>query len=192
MTISHWIILISWLAFIGYWAISAIGVKKDVTKSILWSKQANVVRLIMVAIVVLVVIFRFSSISHVFANRINGAESIVTEIGAVLCALGIAFAIWARRHLGKNWSSHPALKEGHELVTSGPYRFVRHPIYTGILLASLGTVLVVGFIWMIPLAVFCFVLTRRIPAEENIMIKQFPDTYPEYKKRTKALIPFVW
>ena len=192
MTISHWVILISWLAFIGYWAISAIGIKKDVTKSIWWSGRSYAVRLIIAVVVVLLVILRFPSINHVFANRINTTGSTVAEIGAVLCALGIAFAIWARFHLGKNWSSHPALKEGHELVTSGPYRFVRHPIYTGILLAELGTGLSVGYIWLIPLIFGAVIFVRRVSIEEQTMMKQFPDTYPEYKKHTKALIPFVW
>ncbi|MFA6494902.1 MAG: isoprenylcysteine carboxylmethyltransferase family protein [Candidatus Paceibacterota bacterium] len=192
MTIFYWIILISWLVFIGYWAVAAIGAKKDVTKSIWWSGWIYAVRLAIALVVILIAIFHFSSISRVFVARFNTMGSTATEIGAVLCALGIVFAIWARFHLGKNWSSHPTLKENHELVTSGPYRFVRHPIYTGMLLAMVGTGLTVGYIWLIPLVIGVMVFVRRISVEEQMMTEQFPDTYPEYKKRTKALIPFVW
>ena len=193
MTIFHWIILISWLVFIGYWAISAIGVRKDITKNAWWwSGRAYTVRLIIAMIIIIAVILCFPGVNRVFTNRINATGSIMPEIGSILCALGITFAIWARWHLGKNWSSHPALKEGHELVTSGPYRFVRHPIYTGILLAEFGTVLAAGYIWLIPLIFGGVVFIRRVSIEEQIMMKQFPDAYPEYKKRTKALIPFIW
>lgn len=192
MAISYWIILISWLAFIGYWAISAIGVKKDVTKNVWWSGRAYTVRLAIAMILIVVVILRIPNINRVFVNKINEIGSTAALIGAVLCVLGISFAIWARFHLGKNWSSHPTLKEGHELVTSGPYRFVRHPIYTGILLAELGTALAVGYIWLILLVFGAVVFVRRVFIEEKIMMKQFPDAYPEYKKHTKALIPFIW
>ena len=192
MTTTLWTISISWLAFIIYWAISAIGTKKDIAKSRWWSGRAYAVRLVIAIIIFSLVILRFPSINRIFANRANTVRSVVVEIGAVLCILGIAFAIWARFHLGKNWSSHPALKENHEMVTSGPYRFIRHPIYTGILLAELGTGLAVGYIWLIPLVLGAIIFVRRVSIEEKIMMKQFPDKYSEYKKHTKALIPFVW
>ena len=192
MTTTLWTISISWLAFIIYWAISAIGTKKDIAKSRWWSGRAYAVRLVIAIIIFSLVILRFPSINRIFANRANTVGSVVVKIGAVLCILGIAFAIWARFHLGKNWSSHPALKENHEMVTSGPYRFIRHPIYTGILLAELGTGLAVGYIWLIPLVLGAIIFVRRVSIEEKIMMKQFPDKYSEYKKHTKALIPFVW
>ncbi len=116
----------------------------------------------------------------------------VQALGAVLCVAGIAFAIWARWHLGRNWSATPSIKEGHELVASGPYRFVRHPIYTGIILALLGSALTNSVIWVAFFIIFTINFIARIPIEERYMLQLFPGEYPEYKKRTKALIPFVW
>ncbi len=76
---------------------------------------------------------------------------------------------------GRNWSSIPSVKEGHELVTSGSYQFVRHPIYTGILLAAFGSALVVGLSWFIVFAFVCFIFIARVNVEERLMMEQFPD-----------------
>ena len=116
----------------------------------------------------------------------------VQLIGVILCAAGIAIAIWARVYLGRNWSGTPSIKEGHELVTSGPYRFVRHPIYTGMILAFLGSALVAGIIWSVVFLFFTINFLYRIPVEERYMTQLFPDQYPEYKKKTRALVPFIW
>jgi len=112
-------------------------------------------------------------------------------LGDILCAAGVAFAIWARVHLGRNWGMPMTLREGHELVTSGPYALVRHPIYTGFLLAMLGSAFAVDPYWIIifVLAGIYFICSAR--TEEKAMVKQFPGEYPAYMKRTKMLIPFV-
>jgi protein-S-isoprenylcysteine O-methyltransferase len=116
---------------------------------------------------------------------------VLPAIGSMLCVAGIALAIWARLHLGRNWSPAPALKEGHELVTSGPYRLVRHPIYTGILTALLGSSLV-SIAALIALVVVGAMFIWRVGAEEKLMMQQFPNEYPQYKRNTRALIPYVW
>ena len=111
--------------------------------------------------------------------------------GLVLCLAGFLFAIWARLYLGGNWGVPMSLREQHELVTTGPYARVRHPIYSGLLLAGLGTVLTLGMQWlpaMVLVGVF-FVLSAR--TEEKMLSEQFPDAYPSYRRRTKMLIPFV-
>lgn len=109
-----------------------------------------------------------------------------------MCGLGLALAIWARKHLGTNWSREPSVQAGHELVTSGPYRVVRHPIYTGILAAIFGLVLVGGTLWLIMFGGMLLMFVWRVKREEEFMMQLFPQQYPEYKKRTNALIPFVW
>ncbi len=83
-------------------------------------------------------------------------------------------------------------KENPELVTAGPYRFVRHPIYTGMLLASFGSAFVAGTIWWIIFIVSGVYFIYSHTKEELLMTKEFPQAYPEYMKRTKALIPFIW
>ena len=113
-------------------------------------------------------------------------------IGIIILVIGLAFAVWARVHIGRNWSSEPSIQEGHELVTSGPYRFVRHPIYTGISCALLGTALVGGPVWLIIFIPVLIMFISRIHLEEKFMEETFPNEYPEYKKHTKALIPLIW
>ena len=112
--------------------------------------------------------------------------------GAVLVAAGLGFSIWARRHLGRNWSVSVVVKEDHTLVRSGPYARVRHPIYTGILLALVGTVVAIGE-WRglaaLALALLAFAWKSR--AEEERMRETFPE-YEQYRRETASLIPFVY
>jgi protein-S-isoprenylcysteine O-methyltransferase Ste14 len=109
-----------------------------------------------------------------------------------MLAAGLAFAVWARRHLGRNWSAHVVVKEDHALIRSGPYRHLRHPIYTGILLAFLGMVLVIGELRGL-LAMGCVLLSFAIKSrqEEKRMSETFPE-YEQYRRETAALIPFVY
>ena len=111
-------------------------------------------------------------------------------IGLVLLAAGLAFAVWARRHLGGNWSGSVTLKEDHELIRSGPYRFMRHPIYSGLLLALLGTAIVIGQ-WraLIALAFIVVSLLIKMRTEERFMIETFGDDYVRYRAEVPALIP---
>ncbi|HUC31091.1 MAG TPA: isoprenylcysteine carboxylmethyltransferase family protein [Candidatus Paceibacterota bacterium] len=185
MPIFDHLIFLFWLVFILYWLISAIGVKKNI-RSREWARDAGIRILLIILIIILL---QFSSFWRFFGYQ--STES-MQMIGVILCIAGLAFAIWARRHLGRNWSGTPSIKEGHELVTSGPYRFVRHPIYTGILLALIGSALASGVIWLVAFIVFSINFFYRLPVEERYMMQLFPGQYPEYKKRTKALIPFVW
>src|SRR5438105_10885985 len=134
------VIYIVWTAFWAYWLVSAIGVKK----------RAGSLRLgPRIPIVVLAVVL----------TRIFPAHSLVTHssalkvVGVVVFAAGLGLAVWARVYLGRNWGMPMTQKEEPELVTSGPYRFVRHPIYSGLLLAILGTALATNFYWLIALAV---------------------------------------
>lgn len=192
MKILDWFIVACWLAFLLYWGISAVGVKKNIKQKGEWAKGAAL-RLAFAAALVLLFIYRPELIGGIFRRPENNLfGGIIGVIGAVFCAAGVALAIWARRHLGKNWSAYPTLKENHELITSGPYRFVRHPIYTGLLLALLGSALALGSFWVIFFIAVCLVFVNRIFVEERLMLREFPDSYPEYRRRTKALIPFIW
>jgi protein-S-isoprenylcysteine O-methyltransferase Ste14 len=116
----------------------------------------------------------------------------LVRIGAVLTFAGIAFAIWARVWLAGNWSSDVTLKSDHELIVTGPYRWVRHPIYTGILFGLIGTALAVGE-WRGALAVVFMGIAwwRKLTIEERVMRRQFGAAYDRYAERTRALIPFV-
>ncbi len=190
MAASNWFILVLWLAWLTYWLVSARNVKKDMS-SLDWKRSARQRMLIVaVAVVALAVAGKFFGSPQKPAVPGN---LLAAALGDAFVALGLGFSVWARVHLGRNWSNRPALKVGHELVISGPYVFVRHPIYTGVITAVWGSVLVAGGgPWLIIAIIFTYIFMRRIPVEERIMAETFPEKYPEYKKRTKALVPFIW
>jgi protein-S-isoprenylcysteine O-methyltransferase Ste14 len=180
-------VIVFWLVFYAYWAITAAGVKKNVRTT--GRSQRIGFRILVVAAIILLP--RVGVIRRLLQHYKPAHSSPAIAAGILLCALGLGFAVWARLHLGRNWGQPMTLKEGHELVTTGPYRFVRHPIYAGILLAMLASSIVIPpwFVAFFVVAVY-FVYSAR--TEERIMAQQFPDEYPKYRKRTKALVPLVW
>jgi len=113
--------------------------------------------------------------------------------GSILTALGLFGAVWARIYLGRNWSGYVTYKEDQTLVTTGPYRYVRHPIYTSMILMFIGTILYYGTlfisIFFVILGISFILRTRK---EEEIMVKLFGEKYTEYMKGTKRLIPFIY
>jgi protein-S-isoprenylcysteine O-methyltransferase Ste14 len=189
MNIYGWIIAIFWLLFIGYWIISAMSAKKRVQES----PHAREVIFRLLAVVIIVLILQlpiFESVAIYFNTLFT--NSIVNILGVILCGMGIAFAIWARLRLGRNWGMPMSIQEKAELITSGPYRFVRHPIYAGMILAMTGSMLVEGFFWLVFLVFVISYFVYSIKVEEALMERQFPETYPIYKRKTKALIPFIF
>jgi len=176
-----------WLFWMGYWIYRAFGNKRTIYA------RGRGMRLLILVVVVLAwaTAGSFRWIGH---HRLF-YENIVTQLGGImLCAAGIALAIWARVILGTNWSGIVTLKENHELIQSGPYRYVRHPIYSGILLGIFGTVLALNpFVSGVVLMVLVLIGLRvKSLLEEKIMLRTFPDQYPEYMRRVRALIPGVW
>jgi protein-S-isoprenylcysteine O-methyltransferase Ste14 len=120
-------------------------------------------------------------------------EGILTGLlGTAITFVGLGFAIWARLHLGTNWSGQPVIRVDHQLVRAGPYNIVRNPIYTGILFAFAGTVLVIGEFWaLITLFILFIVFFAKIRMEEKFLLEEFGESYTRYKKEVKALIPFI-
>jgi protein-S-isoprenylcysteine O-methyltransferase Ste14 len=191
MTIFARFIIAFWLVFIGYWLISATGAKKRVRGSS-WRAGAWFRAALVIGAFQLQRLPVFQKLSHSLHLGVASSNPVTGLIGIILCAMGITFAIWARRHLGKNWGMPMSLQEGHELITTGPYTRVRHPIYTGILLAMLGSALAVGAAWFLPFTIFCAYFVYSAKTEEKLMMQQFPNEYPSYKARTKMLVPFMW
>lgn len=118
-------------------------------------------------------------------------SALVSLIGCVCCALGIALAIMARAYLRSPWGVRASAEEPAELITTGPYAFVRHPIYGGMLLAMLGSALAQTLLWLLPLIVYGPHFIRAARREEELLREEFPERYPGYMKRTKMLVPFV-
>jgi protein-S-isoprenylcysteine O-methyltransferase Ste14 len=172
-------ILIVWVLFWIYWLISATQAKT--------SKRTGRMRppglpVVLVAFLLL----------HVFRTSGLAVHSSSLEVlGMILLLCGLALAVWARVYLGRNWGMPMTQRDEPELVTQGPYRFVRHPIYTGILAGILGTSLATNFSGLIALVAIgaYFIYSARV--EERLMTDTFPGTYPSYKSKTKMLIPFV-
>jgi protein-S-isoprenylcysteine O-methyltransferase Ste14 len=123
---------------------------------------------------------------------IPGAVTVFAT-GFALEIAGTAFALWARLALGGNWSGRPSLMAGHELITSGPYAVARHPIYTGLIFAVVGTAMAIGE-WRCVVAVGVILLTFLIKMryEERLMMEAFPEKYPAYRQRVRALVPGVF
>ena len=115
------------------------------------------------------------------------------RVGTAVTVGGLAFTIWARRHLGRNWSAIVTLKQGHELVTSGPYALVRHPIYTGLLLGLLGSAIARGrWSGLLAAALFFLAALRKYRLEERWMREHFGAAYDAYQARVKAIVPFLF
>jgi protein-S-isoprenylcysteine O-methyltransferase Ste14 len=112
-------------------------------------------------------------------------------IGLALFVLGLALAVWARIYLGRNWGMPMSEKVDPELVTTGPYKFIRNPIYSGIILATVGTAIAVSLYWLIAVVLLGAYFLYSAVMEGRYMAERFPDTYPRYKKSTKMLIPFI-
>ncbi len=172
-------VAIAWIVFWVYWLVSAVGAKRGRGGR----RGFRVPGLSAVAVVLLVRFLRVGAL---------GLHSLVLGvIGAVLFAAGIALAVWARVHLGGNWGMPMTEKAEPELVTSGPYRLIRHPIYSGLLIAVLGTTLVNSLAGLIIVAVLGVYFYYSASVEERNLTATFPDAYPAYRARTRMLIPWV-
>ena len=132
--------------------------------------------------------------SYTLRAQLTPPDGIVGAIGAALAVAGVGFAVWARVVLGHNWSGLVMLvREGHQLVQTGPYAIVRHPIYTGMFAAILGAALTLGTLasW-IAVASGLFGILLRVDVEERLMATEFGAAHADYRARTRKLIPFVW
>jgi protein-S-isoprenylcysteine O-methyltransferase Ste14 len=188
------LVLVLWLAFIVCWLVLAQFNKKTSTGTRVWAGWR--LRLAIAIGVFILVRFRRHAVVGFFtsANRtLLPHPSIALQwAGVGLCLAGFGFAVWARVHIGRNWGMPMTLREGHELVTSGPYAYVRHPIYSGLMLAMLGAAFTAGLLWLLALVLYFTYFIFAARSEEKTMLTQFPDAYSAYRRRTKMLIPFMF
>jgi protein-S-isoprenylcysteine O-methyltransferase Ste14 len=181
MQIYAQIVALSWFVFLVVWFVAALALgTAGIGRT---SPRARVVRLLLVVVL-------WIAIGYGYRFRMLYVPALAAT-GGVLCILGCAFAIWARFSLGRSWGMPMTRHAQPELVTSGPYRFVRHPIYTGILFMLVGTSLVYP-LGAVPSAAFIAYFIFSASREERDMVQQFPDTYPAYRQRSKMLVPFVF
>jgi protein-S-isoprenylcysteine O-methyltransferase Ste14 len=180
----------AWLLWLAYWGISALHVKSAVRVEPAVSRFGKYALPLIVAVLLLQNVRAFNG---TFLNdRFVPAELWIVWLGFFLTIAGLAFACWARVILGRNWSGVVQLKKDHELIVRGPYSIVRHPIYTGLLLAFLGTALAIGA-WrgLIATAIVAVSFWRKLRMEERWLCELFGEQYADYMRRVKALVPWV-
>jgi protein-S-isoprenylcysteine O-methyltransferase Ste14 len=172
-------ISVSWVIFLLYWLISAAGAKHG-------SRMARTRPPGLI-----VVVLGFLLLRAFGTNTLAVHSPILEAVGLLFLLLGLGLAVWARIYLGRNWGMPMTRKDEPELVTSGPYHLVRHPIYSGILLAVLGTALATDLYWLIAFGILAVYFVYSSKVEETLLTTSFPKAYPSYRAKTKMLIPFV-
>jgi len=173
---------IAWGAFWIYWLVAAFSMKRG---RLAWSRELRIRAVIVVLAILLVRLGAFRGDDLNFAPW-------RAALGLVLSAVGLGYAIWARVHIGRNWGTPMSRKDEPELVTSGPYRMVRHPIYSGILLAGVGTAVALSWAWLIVVALAGVYFGYSATVEERNLIEQFPDAYRPYRRASKMFVPFIF
>lgn len=183
------LLLALWLIFFGYWALSARQTNQTERAEIPTSRLIHLVVLTLSLLLVLTDLFRIGLLGQRFLPE----SSLLTALGLLLTAVSIGFAILARRQLGRYWSGTITIKTDHKLIRGGPYSLSRHPIYTGIIFAILGTAIALGE-WrgLLAFALALVAYARKIPLEERWLSGEFGAEYEDYRHQVKALIPFIF
>jgi protein-S-isoprenylcysteine O-methyltransferase Ste14 len=178
-----------WLLFVAYWAVAGAGAKRSVSASRRRWRWETGLRL--VVILLIVALLQSRSLRQFIAEiqRSVSHSGNLGWTGVALCLLGFGLAISARRHLGRNWALPMSRKEQSELVTSGPYALIRHPIYTGLILAMLGSAIGINVLWALPLVLAGAYFIYSARREETAMLQLFPEQYAAYMARTGMLAP---
>jgi len=177
-----------WLTFAVVWLLAAFTSKPSVYRESLWQR----LRYSLILAAGCVLLFKGFRFGYPLALRLIPWSATTAWTGAALCVAGLMFCFWARATLGRNWSGTITIKEAHELIIRGPYRLVRHPIYTGLLTMFVGTAMVTGNLAGVIGVLLAFVsLWVKLKSEESIMLRQFPDEYAAYRRRVKRIIPFI-
>jgi protein-S-isoprenylcysteine O-methyltransferase Ste14 len=193
ITILYIVFATCWIIFLLYWVINARSVKPTQER-----RGIGSFRRIVVTIFVIFLFFESFGLPIPICplNIPLISHSVVMRLaGVILTISGFVAAFLARKTLAGNWSASDkaVFKKGHELITTGVYHYVRHPMYSGFLLMFLGTALFTGTISAFILFLFVLLaLWFSLRREEELLIAHFPQAYPAYKKRAKTLIPFIW
>jgi len=178
----EFVFAIGWAMFWLYWLVAALSMKRGRVR---WSRELRIRAVIGVVVIVLI---RLGA----FRGHGLSTDPWRAGLGLVLFALGLGFAIWARMRIGRDWGTPMSQKNEPALVTGGPYRRVRHPIYSGVLIAAVGTAVALSWSWLIAVVLAGVYFVYSATVEERYLIEQFPDTYPAYKRSTKMFVPFIF
>lgn len=186
-SITGHIIIACWCIFVVVWVIAALRTKRTTEKQSVLSSLAH--RLPVGAGWWLAV---FPGLRGPLSQQVIPRTAPSQIIGVAICVVGLIFTLWARQTLAGNWSSDVTFKQNHELIRTGPYRIVRHPIYTGLLVMFLGTVIYIGQVrGGISLLLVTTGFWIKLRQEERLLLRHFPEAYPAYQREVKALVPFI-
>jgi protein-S-isoprenylcysteine O-methyltransferase Ste14 len=177
------VIATTWIAFWIYWLVASARAKAARTRPTSFAG-------IRVGVVVVVLVLLRAGVFRGHAATIDNPWR--EGMGLAVFLAGLGLAVWARVHLGRNWGTPMSEKADPELVTAGPYRYIRHPIYSGIILGMIGTTIAVSLYWLAAAALLGGYFVYSAFVEERNMERLFPDAYPAYKRATKVLVPFVF
>ena len=177
-----------WLAWALYWWLASRGAKAVARREPLGSWLLHVVPLL----VSVALLWSDHVPVAVLNRRLSPWAPWEFWVAAFITAAGLGFTVWARVHIGRNWSGSVTIKHGHELITTGPYSIVRHPIYTGLLVAFIGSALARGE-WrgLLAVGIAWAALLRKLQLEERWMFERFGEQYADYRQRVPALIPLI-
>ena len=177
-----------WIAFFIYWRIRAVNTKATQRLEPVASRIVRTLTLL-----IAIVLFSTTRIPLRWLYLQPWPAGLWPFwLGATVMVAGLLFAVWARVYLGGNWSSEVTIKQGHELITTGPYAVVRHPIYTGILTGLLGTAIALSQVrGFIAFVLSFLILWLKLRMEEQWMRSQFGETYATYAHQTAALVPYL-
>uniref|UniRef100_A0A7V5CTL9 Isoprenylcysteine carboxylmethyltransferase family protein n=1 Tax=Acidobacterium capsulatum TaxID=33075 RepID=A0A7V5CTL9_9BACT len=181
-----YLFIVMWVAFLLYWRIAAVGAKA--TQRI-EPARSRALRVVLFACALLLLIAHRLPLPWLY-DPFYRSGLVTFWLGAAITMAGLLFCVWARLHLGANWSRSVTIKQGHELITTGPYRIVRHPIYTGLLTGFLGTAIALGQVrgaiaFLLILVAFRF----KWRLEEQWMREQFGPLYADYARRVPSVLP---
>jgi len=184
----EWFFPAIWIVFLLYWQIKAIGTKSTQRME---PAASRILRVFIFGIAIAILSTTRIPLPWLYLQF--WPQGLLSFwLGAAVTIAGLLFAVWARVHLGTNWSRSVTIKQGHELISTGPYAVVRHPIYTGILTGFLGTAIAVSQLRAFLAFALVFVaLWIKFRIEEQWMRSQFGDAYAAYARKTAALVPYI-
>jgi protein-S-isoprenylcysteine O-methyltransferase Ste14 len=179
-----------WIIFMAFLYIPALLFNAPVERKSFRYVRRSII-LVIIAIILIVILTRYESDTLIF--RIIPDSPLAGITGIVLTIAGLGFSAWARIHLGRYWSSMVMVKVGHRIIRTGPYRVVRNPMYTGLLVAYVGAAIVLGEILaFVALGIGIAAVWVKIKAEEEILFEKFGEEYLQYKRKVKAaIIPWI-
>ncbi|MGC1423065.1 MAG: isoprenylcysteine carboxylmethyltransferase family protein [Terracidiphilus sp.] len=184
----EWFFPAVWVIFLLYWQIKAANTK---TTKRLEPAASRILRVFIFLIAIILLWTTRIPLPWLYL-QLWPSGLLPFWLGAAVTIAGLLFAIWAREHLGSNWSRSVTIKQGHELITTGPYAVARHPIYTGILSGFLGMAIAISQVRGFIVFVLIFIaLWMKLRMEEQWMRSQFGEAYATYARQTAALVPYL-